>query len=42
MLKIILKDNSIYYENIGFTQKNYFEIEGEMKIDIKELFKVKQ
>ena len=36
----ILKKNSIYYENIGFTQKNYFEIEGEMKIDIKELFKV--
>jgi phosphoribosylformylglycinamidine synthase II len=34
-----LKDNSIYCENIGFTQKNYFEIEGEMKIDIKELFK---
>ena len=35
-----LKDNSIYYENIGFTQKNYFEIEDEMKIDIKELYKI--
>ena len=35
-----LKDNSIFCENIGFTQKNYFEIEGEMKIDIKELFKI--
>ena len=34
-----LKDNSIFYENIGFTQKDYFEIEGEMKINIKELFK---
>jgi phosphoribosylformylglycinamidine synthase subunit PurL len=39
-VKNILKKNSIYYENIGFTQENYFEIEGEMKIDIKELFKV--
>ena len=30
LLKIekILKDNEIYYENIGFTQRDYFEIEG--------------
>ena len=36
----ILKDNSIYYENIGFTQKEYFEIEGELKISNKDLFKI--
>ena len=36
----ILKDNSIYYENIGFTQKDYFEIEGELKISNKDLFKI--
>ena len=36
----ILKKNNIYYENIGITQKNYFEIEGEMKIDINDLFKI--
>ena len=36
----ILKKNNIYYENIGITQENYFEIEGEMKIDINDLFKI--
>jgi phosphoribosylformylglycinamidine synthase II len=36
----ILKDNNVFYENIGSTQKDYFEIEGEMKIDIKELSKI--
>ncbi len=36
----ILKDNNIYYENIGFTQKEYFEIESELKISIKDLFKI--
>ena len=36
----ILKDNNIYYENIGFTQKEYFEIEGELKISNKDLFKI--
>jgi phosphoribosylformylglycinamidine synthase len=35
-----LKDSNIYYENIGFTQKDYFEIEGELKINIKDLFKI--
>ena len=34
-----LKDNNIYYEYIGDTQKDYFEIEGKMKITIKDLFK---
>ena len=36
----ILKNNNIFYENIGSTQKDYFEIQGELKIDIKELYKI--
>ncbi len=36
----ILKNNNIFYENIGFTQKDYFEIQNELKIDIKELYKI--
>ena len=36
----ILKNNNVYYENIGVTQKNYFEITDEMKLDIKELSKI--
>ena len=36
----ILTENNIYYENIGFTQKDYFEIEGELKISTKDLFKM--
>ena len=42
LLKIekILKDNDVYHENIGYTQKDYLEIEGELKISTKELFKL--
>ena len=36
----LLKKKDIYYENIGKTQKNYFEIENEMKISVKDLFKI--
>ena len=36
----LLKSNNIYHEYIGRTQKNFFEIEGEMKIDINDLFKI--
>ena len=36
----ILKDGNIFYENIGYTQKNYFEIENELKISTKDLFKI--
>ena len=36
----ILKNNNIFYENIGLTQKDYFEIEKEMKMDVKELYKI--
>ena len=35
-----LKDNNIYFENIGYTQKDYFEIDGELKIATKDLFKL--
>ena len=36
----ILKSNNIHYEIIGKTQKKFFEIDGEMKIDINDLFKI--
>ncbi len=36
----ILKNNNIFYEQIGVTQKDFFEIDGEFKIDIKKLFKI--
>ena len=36
----ILKSNNTYYENIGYTQENFFEIDGEVKIDTNELFKI--
>ena len=42
LLKVekILNENNIYYESIGTTQKEYLEIEGELKISTKELFKI--
>ena len=36
----ILKNNNIFYENIGSTQKDYFEIQGELKININALYKI--
>ena len=39
-VKQILKENNIYYENIGFTQRDNFEIEDELKINIKDLFQI--
>ena len=36
----ILKDNDIYFENIGFTQIDNFEIEKEFKISTNDLFKI--
>ena len=36
----ILKNNNIFYEIIGRTQKDCFEIESEMKLNIKELSKI--
>ena len=36
----LLKKNSTFFEVIGTTQKDYFEIVGEIKININELFKI--
>ena len=36
----ILKSKNIYYENIGISQKKYFEVEGEIKIDLNVLFNI--
>ena len=36
----LLKENNVYYECIGKTQKKFFEIVGEMKLDVNDLFKV--
>ncbi len=36
----ILRKGNIFFENIGYTQKNFFEIEGELKISTNELFKI--
>ena len=35
----IMKESGVYYENIGFTQKDYLEIEGELKVSIKTYLK---
>ena len=36
----ILKNNNIFYEHAGVTQKDFFEVEDEFKIDIKKLYKI--
>ncbi len=36
----ILKENNIYYENIGVTQKDYFEFDKDLKVSVKELYEV--
>ena len=36
----ILKIHNIYFENIGHTQNEYLEIDNELKINIKDLFKI--
>ena len=36
----IFKDNNIFFENIGITQSDFFEIEDEFQIKIKDLFKI--
>jgi len=36
----ILKDNNVFYDNIGMTQSDFFEIEDEFKINVKDLFKI--
>ena len=34
----ILKNNNVFYEIIGVTQKDFFEVDGELKIDTKKLY----
>ena len=36
----LLKSSNIFFEKIGRTQKTYFEIENEMKIDTYDLSKI--
>ncbi len=36
----ILRENNVFYENIGSTQFDYFEIENELKISVKDLFRI--
>ena len=36
----LFKKNNIFQEIIGFTQKNTFELKGELKINIKDLFNI--
>jgi len=38
-VKIILKENNIFNEIVATVQKNYFEIDGQMKIKINDLYK---
>ncbi len=42
LLKVekIMKENNIYHEKIGFTQEQFFEIEGELRINTKDLIKI--
>ena len=40
MVEKILKKNNVFYENIGSTQKEYLEIEKEMKITVKDLYEI--
>ena len=39
-VKKILRDGNIYFEEIGVTQEDNFEVEGELKINKKELFEI--
>ena len=36
----ILNNDNIFYEKIGLTQKRYFEIEDQIKMDTNDLFKI--
>jgi len=39
-VKKIIDENNIFNETVAIVQKNYFEIFGELKIDINELYKI--
>ena len=39
-VKKILKENNIFHEIIGVVQRDYFELEKELKISINDLYKI--
>ena len=36
----VLKDNNIYFENVGVTQRDNFELDKDLKISVKELYEL--
>ena len=36
----LLEDNNIYFENIGVTQKDHFELDKDLKTSVKELYEM--
>ena len=36
----LFKDNNVYFDIIGVTQKDYFELDKELKIGVKELYEI--
>ena len=36
----LFKDNNVYFDIIGVTQKDYFELDKELKISVKELYAI--
>ena len=40
LVEKILKENNVFYEQIGVTQKNNFELTGEFKLDLLDLYNI--
>ena len=36
----LLNDNNVYFENIGVTQKDHFELDKDLKTNVKELYEM--
>ena len=36
----VFRNNNIYFDNIGVTQKDYFELDNDLKISVKELYEI--
>ena len=39
-VETILKENDIYFENIGTTQKDFFEVDKDLKIKVKDMYDI--
>ena len=39
-LESLFKENNIYFDNIGTTQNEYFELDNDLKINVKELYEL--